>query len=500
MALVMDEPAVIVAECSVCCAAFPSRNLLFRHLREQPECAKVGGLIEQQVAEPPPAQRQPLDAEARAAWKEEKDREEAAARRKKKEKKAAPKAELLRLETRPESYQDELRAKVAALKVLFSDVGAEALPAVEVSESPAEHFRMRAEFDVWHDNSGSRYVMFNGRERVTVQSYRMGAKAINDVLMPGLLTALQKEEHLRRRLFQVNFHVTLHGDSLVSLLYHTPVDRSARRERVRQQAEERTAFAKDDDEVTFTPEWEAAATRLHDSLQGASIVGRARRKMKVVGKSWVEERLKIAGVPEPIRYRQVEGEFAQPNAHIAQQMLAWARAVARDDSAEVGSSGPARSDDLLELYCGNGHFCLALAACFRRVLATELVKALVDAAELGAADNGVTNLQLARVSAEELAQALGGERSFQRLAHVDLESYSLRTVLVDPPRAGLGPQVASCLAKYPRIVYISCNPETARTDLAVLGLTHCIRRFAAFDQFPYTHHLEMGMLLVRRED
>lgn len=440
-----------------------------------------------------------MDAEARVAWKEEKDREEAAARKRKKEKKAAPRAELLLLETRPEAYRDELRAKVAALKALFSDVGADTLPLAEVFESPPEHFRMRAEFDVWHDDSGSRYVMFNGRERVIVQDYRMGAKAINDVLMPGLLAALHKDEELRRRLFQVNFHVTLHGDALVSLLYHTPFDRSARRERVRQQAEERTAFARDDDEVAFTSEWEAAATRLHHSLGGASIVGRARRKVRVVGRSWLEERLEVAGVPGgPIRYRQVEGEFAQPNAHVARQMLGWARAVARDDAAEVGSSGPARPDDLLELYCGNGHFSLALAACFRRVLATELVKALVDAAALGAVDNGVTNLELARVSAEELAQALGGERSFQRLAHVDLMSYKLRTVLVDPPRAGLGPQVAAYLARYSRIVYISCSPETARKDLEVLGKTHRICRFAAFDQFPYTRHLEMGMLLVHR--
>merc|ERR1712217_153613 len=115
------------------------------------------------------------------------------------------------------------------------------------------------------------------------------------------------------------------------------------------------------------------------------------------------------------------------------------------DNATVGSRGEPRDDDLLELYCGNGNFAIALASCFRRVLATELVKTLVDAARQNATDNGIHNVAVARVSSEELAQALEGSRTFQRLAHVDLSSYRLGTVLVDPPRAGLGAEVSSCL-------------------------------------------------------
>merc|ERR1712014_407115 len=104
-----------------------------------------------------------------------------------------------------------------------------------------------------------------------------------------------------------------------------------------------------------------------------------------------------------------------------------------------------------------------------------------------------------RVSAEELVLAMSGTRSFCRLEHIDLSSYDLRTVLVDPPRAGLGPEVAKLLSsRFERIVYISCNPESLRDDLHELCKTHDIRRLAAFDQFAYTSHLEMGVLLVRR--
>ncbi len=50
---------------------------------------------------------------------------------------------------------------------------------------------------------------------------------------------------------------------------------------------------------------------------------------------------------------------------------------------------------------------------------------------------------------------------------------------------------------YPRILYISCNPETLCRNLETLSQTHNVTRLALFDQFPYTHHMECGVLLTR---
>ena len=61
--------------------------------------------------------------------------------------------------------------------------------------------------------------------------------------------------------------------------------------------------------------------------------------------------------------------------------------------------------DLLELYCGNGNFTLPLATRVRKVLATEISKSSVNAALANLADNGVDNVTLVRLSAEELTQA-----------------------------------------------------------------------------------------------
>jgi tRNA (uracil-5-)-methyltransferase len=47
-------------------------------------------------------------------------------------------------------------------------------------------------------------------------------------------------------------------------------------------------------------------------------------------------------------------------------------------------------------------------------------------------------------------------------------------------------------------MYISCNPETLKENLDILSETHDITRFALFDQFPYTHHMEAGVMLERK--
>ena len=46
---------------------------------------------------------------------------------------------------------------------------------------------------------------------------------------------------------------------------------------------------------------------------------------------------------------------------------------------------------------------------------------------------------------------------------------------------------------------MSCNPETLRSNLDILCQTHTVARFAVFDQFPYTGHLECGALLVAKD-
>ena len=389
----------------------------------------------------------------------------------------------------PERYDELLRDKVAALREQLEEAvrqgessGDAPLPAIEVFESPPSHFRMRANFGVWRegvDPEATRHlIMFNAGDKMPqeVTSYPMGSRRLNE-MMPTLLASINESEVLRSRVNDVRFLTTLKGDALVTITYNRPIDE----------------------------EWRAEATALAEEL-GAHVVGRSKGVKLVVGGETVSERLEVPG-RGVCEYTQTEGAFTQPNARVCEQMLGWAFDATRGSGGDGGGGGggegaeAAAAHDLCELYCGNGCFTVALAPNFRRVVATDLSKASIALAQKNLEANGVANVKFARLSAEEFVEAYLGERHFQRLdeAKIDLDDYELRTLFVDPPRAGLDETCRGLASRFGRVVYVSCNPTTLARDVAELGATHAVTRLAAFDQFPYTPHLECGVVLERRE-
>ncbi|WP_394245416.1 tRNA (uridine(54)-C5)-methyltransferase TrmA [Vibrio astriarenae] len=365
------------------------------------------------------------------------------------------------LDVNPQTYQQQLADKVTRLTDMFSDFNA---PELEVFESPEQHYRMRAEFRVWHEGEDIYYIMFNQetREKYRVDQFPTASRLIND-LMPLLMEAMKDNDTLRRKLFQVDFLSTLSGEILVSLLYHRQLDEA------------------------WIEEAKALKQRLNDEGFNLNLIGRARKMKIVLDQDYVVEKLSVNG--DTYIYQQVENSFTQPNGKVAEKMLEWAVDCTQNSQG-----------DLLELYCGNGNFSLALAQNFERVLATELAKPSVVSAQYNIAANKIDNVQIIRMSAEEFTEAMEGKREFRRLkdAGVDLKSYNCNTIFIDPPRAGMDDDTCRMVQGYDRILYISCNPETLKQNLEILGETHKITRFALFDQFPYTHHMEAGVMLERK--
>jgi tRNA (uracil-5-)-methyltransferase len=79
-----------------------------------------------------------------------------------------------------------------------------------------------------------------------------------------------------------------------------------------------------------------------------------------------------------------------------------------------------------------------------------------------------------------------------------MQSYEFSHILVDPPRAGLSDETISLSKQFKNMLYISCNPETLANNLRQISQTHDIQSVAVFDQFPWTDHLESGVLLQRK--
>ncbi|MDO5102488.1 MAG: tRNA (uridine(54)-C5)-methyltransferase TrmA [Lautropia sp.] len=450
------------------------------------------------------------------------------------------------------NYQQQLDDKVAYLKQRFAGLH---MPALEVFDSPPEHYRMRAEFRVWHEGDEMFYAMFEPGQKANTRSLRRvdqfptASRDIN-ALMPRLMAEVSASPVLRQRWYQVEFLSTRSGDMLVTMIYHRKLDDA----------------------------WEEAARALQATL-GIALIGRSKGQKIVLDRDHVTEQLDIpilatapltdgltpapAGAPvdsmttgtprldappssaappasptshAPLGstrfvYRQPEGAFTQPNAEVCQKMIGWACSavgtLAADTSASASASASAeqadtaqgnppdtaaglspadkahahsRQRDLLELYCGNGNFTLPLARHFRQVLGTEISKTSVAAAQWNIEANQSHNVKIARLSAEEFTEAWEGQRRFRRLqeAGITLADYDFGTVLVDPPRAGVDAETLKLLQRFDTILYISCNPETLRDNLDVLLATHRATRFALFDQFPFTHHIESGVLLQKR--
>ena len=370
----------------------------------------------------------------------------------------------------PEQYNQLLDEKAQRIKQQFDEFSElQPMPELEIYPSQKQNFRLRAEFRLWHettdkdtDNEKHRcyFAMFepgNKHDAFEVKDFPIASTLINK-LMKQLLEALHKDnaELLRRRLFQVEFLTTLSGDALITLIYHKKLD----------------------------DEWQVMAEALQAEL-GFPIIGRSRKQKIVLERDYVIETLNIDG--KEYKYKQIEGGFTQPNGEMNQKMLEWAKEISQP-----------LAGDLVELYCGNGNFSVALADSYDNVMATEISKTSVNAAQYNIAENNIDNLIIARLSSEEFVQALQGQREFRRLEGIDLQSYDFKTTLVDPPRAGLDGESVKQTQAYDNIIYISCNPETLHNNLQEFTKTHEIKRFALFDQFPYTHHVECGVFLQRK--
>ena len=52
-------------------------------------------------------------------------------------------------------------------------------------------------------------------------------------------------------------------------------------------------------------------------------------------------------------------------------------------------------------------------------------------------------------------------------------------------------------SRIPRIIYISCDPQTLGRDLGILSTSYAPRSIAAFEMFPQTSHVETVVELAR---
>eukprot|EP00397_Hematodinium_sp_SG-2012_P036844 GEMP01039826.1.p1 GENE.GEMP01039826.1~~GEMP01039826.1.p1 ORF type:complete len:380 (+),score=58.52 GEMP01039826.1:28-1140(+) len=354
-------------------------------------------------------------------------------------------------------YEEQLALKQEFCQSHFQSlVPSELLNPLDIRRSPAKHFRYRSVFSVRKKDDYSRHFGFRwGDDAFEVMS-DPEAPALW-TLAPQIVDSLPILcEHLwplREGLRSVKFHATVSGALLVALIYGPEVDWDGLEE----------PFAR-------------AQIRIAPIELMASAKGVTR------GKNWVDEVLPVSG---GLKYRQYVGNFTNPNPFMAVHTVEWLAEVLAQQ----------RNEDLLELYCGAGNHTVALAPMFRRILAVDINRHLVDACIANTKCNNRTNVTVLRAPSAHFCRKLLGKTSYQ----VDEVNFEFTSALVDPPREGLDELTRRALIRYDNIVYISCNPQALLRDLEHLVQEggHHVASFVLLDHFPYTSHLECGVYLQR---
>jgi len=201
-------------------------------------------------------------------------------------------------------------------------------------------------------------------------------------------------------------------------------------------------------------------------------IARGEREITLYGPGYIEEEF-LGKV-----FRVYAGTFLQTNS----------RQAARLYQAAYELLEPKDSDRLLDLYCGIGTIGLCVASQVGEVLGVELEPSAVRSAEENARLNNITNARFMAGLAQDLMRE-------QRKIFEDMNC-----AIIDPPRAGMHKKALNSLLeiKYPRLVYISCNPSTFARDAALLVETgYKLGRVIPVDMFPHTMHIELVASFTR---
>ena len=355
------------------------------------------------------------------------------------------------------SYEEQLNFKVQREKDRFSNF---TNINFDVIRSEETSFRNRAEFRIWweKDENGKAvytYAMNDfGKNILQIESCQIVSSHIQEI-MPKLLKNINFDDELAHKLFAVEFLGSTTKDLLVTLIYHKKLEES----------------------------WNKKAKDLEEKLD-IKVMGRSRKQKLIISTDTINETLNINN--QEFKFAYQEGGFTQPNTNVNVKMIEW-----------VLNNMKTSSKDLCELYCGGGNFTIPLSTKFNKVLATEISKTSIKSALKNCELNNINTISFIRMSAEEFVQGLQEVRTFNRLKDVNLKDYDFDTIFMDPPRSGLDDTTRALAKDFENIIYISCNPETLHRDLKELTNSHKIVKFALFDQFAFTHHIESGVILKK---
>lgn len=163
--------------------------------------------------------------------------------------------------------------------------------------------------------------------------------------------------------------------------------------------------------------------------------------------------------------------FYQTNSEQANKLYS----VAKEFAALTGN------EVVYDLYTGIGTIAQFISDKASKVIGIEYVKEAIEDARINAEANGITNCTF-----------FDGDMKDILTADFIKEHGKPEVMIIDPPRAGMHPDVVKVImeAAPERIVYVSCNPASQARDLAMMSPMYEITAVQPVDMFPHTMHVE----------
>ena len=182
---------------------------------------------------------------------------------------------------------------------------------------------------------------------------------------------------------------------------------------------------------------------------------------------------------EGLRFRIGPKSFYQTNSPQAYRLYS----VARDFAALSGV------ETVYDLYTGTGTIAQFVSGKAAKVVGIEYVPEAIEDAKANAEANGIRNCVF-----------YAGDMKDVLNSRFIAENGRPDVIILDPPRAGIHPDVAKVIleAAPERMVYVSCNPASQARDLAVFAADYDITAVQPVDMFPHTMHVENVVALRRK--
>ena len=174
---------------------------------------------------------------------------------------------------------------------------------------------------------------------------------------------------------------------------------------------------------------------------------------------------------EGLRFKIGPKSFYQTNTLQAYNLYKVAREYAGLKGGEV----------VYDLYTGTGTIAQFVSRKASKVIGIEYVPEAIEDAKINAQANGIDNCSF-----------YAGDMKDVLTPEFIAEHGKPDVMIVDPPRAGMHPDVVKVImeAAPGRIVYVSCNPASQARDLAMMSGMYEIVAVQPVDMFPHTQHVE----------